>query len=315
MERIHKTLELLRNKHGFNGYIHAKIIPGASPDIIYATGLLADRVSVNIEMPSEKSLLALAPDKTKKAILKPMKTLTAGIEASKGEISLFRGKSSVKFAPAGQSTQMIIGASPESDGKIMRLSERLYGNYGLKRVFYSAYAPVPNASPTLPTVKPPLLREHRLYQADWLMRFYGFSADELSDEDANLDLNMDPKCRWAINNLDKFPVEINSADYFELLRVPGVGVTSARKIIAARKFAPLKFDNIKKMGIVLKRAMYFITCGGKALSPMNAPPDALYVKLSENKTSPWRQLTLYDAKEAEANWDGFLLPTAATTGL
>ncbi|MDR1067348.1 MAG: putative DNA modification/repair radical SAM protein [Clostridiales bacterium] len=311
MERMHKTLDILRNTHGFNGYIHAKVIPGASPGVIRAVGLLSDRVSVNIELPSENSLIALAPDKTRESILKPMKSLSTEIAISKNEMSAF-GKSSPKFAPAGQSTQMIIGASPEKDGRIMRLAQGLYDKYALKRVFYSAYIPVVKTL-AAPSAKPPTLREHRLYQADWLMRFYGFSAEELADKDADLDLNMDPKCLWALNNLDKFPIEINSADYFELLRVPGIGVVSAQKIVAARRFGSLTFDNIKKMGVALKRAMYFITCGGKAFLRVSARRESLYGKLSENKLNPWSQRVLEDITEDKPDWKKFSLSTAATT--
>ena len=265
MEQMIKAVRILREEYGFNGYIHAKVIPGSSRDLVEILGGLVDRLSVNIELPSEKSLQKLAPDKTKANILAPMKTITEKKEISRQEIIKYRH--APRFAPAGQSTQMIIGASDETDFHILRLSQALYDKYRLKRVFFSAYIPM-NNDKLLPSVetKPPLLREHRLYQADWLLRFYGFRAEEiLSEQDSMFNPLIDPKCNWALNNMHLFPVEVNSAPYEMLLRVPGIGVTGARRIIRARKTAYLDFDGLKKLGIVMKRAQYFITCKGRAM--------------------------------------------------
>lgn len=262
MEEILKVVKKLRLVHKFNGYIHVKAIPGASMELIHQTGLYADRMSVNIELPSEASLKILAPHKKREAILSPMAYIGSQSLASKEERKLARY--APKFVPAGQSTQLIVGASPESDFQIIKLSEGLYDKMNLKRVFYSAYIPV-NTDNRLPALStPPLLREHRLYQADWLLRFYEFKADELLDPDHPfLDTSLDPKAFWAINNLHLFPIEVNKADYEMLLRIPGLGVLSAKRIIKARRFAPLTFETLKKIGVALKRARYFITCQGK----------------------------------------------------
>ena len=265
-ERMVECLRLLREEYRFGGYIHAKAIPGADPLLTHRLGLLADRLSVNIELPSARSLALLAPDKKKEAVLAPMEQIRDGITVSKQELKLYRH--APRFAPAGQSTQMIVGATPESDLHILRLSEGLYRRYRLKRVFYSAYMPV-SSSPLLPApqgFRPPLLREHRLYQADWLLRYYHFRAHELLDEDhPDLDPRLDPKCCWALRHLELFPVEVSRADYELLLRVPGVGVTSARRILAARRAGPLTFEGLKGLGVVLKRAQYFLTCSGRML--------------------------------------------------
>ncbi len=263
-ELMLETLRLLRREYHFYGYIHAKAIPGASPELLGELGLLADRMSVNIELPSEHSLQLLAPDKRKQDILAPMGFLRDGIARGKQEIVRYRH--APRFAPAGQSTQLIVGATPETDLQILDLSAALYRNYQLKRVFFSAYLPVVEHR-NLPAldVKPPLLREHRLYQADWLMRFYHFEARELLDEQTpNFDPYLDPKCAWALRHLDRFPLEINRADYELLLRVPGIGVKSARRIVKARREGPLDFDGLKKLGVVLKRAIYFIVCKGRS---------------------------------------------------
>lgn len=265
MEQMIKCVRILRQDYGFNGYIHAKVIPGASQPLIEILGSLVDRISINIELPSEKSLQRLAPQKTKLNILSPMKTITEKKDIASKEMIKYRN--APRFAPAGQSTQMIIGASDETDFHILRLSQALYDRYKLKRVFFSAYIPM-NNDKLLPSldIKPPLLREHRLYQADWLLRFYGFRAEEiLSEQDNMFNPLLDPKCNWALNNMHIFPVEINTAPYELLLRVPGIGVTSARRIVAARKMAYLDFDALKKIGVVLKRAQYFITCKGRAM--------------------------------------------------
>ena len=264
MEQMIKTVRILREEYRFNGYIHAKVIPGASQQLIEIMGSLVDRISVNIELPSEKSLQKLAPQKTRTNILTPMRTITERKEIARQDMSKYRH--APRFAPAGQSTQMIIGASDETDFHILRLSQALYDKYQLERVFFSAYIPM-NTDSLLPSVdtKPPLLREHRLYQADWLLRFYGFRAEEiLSEQNSMFNTVLDPKCNWALNNMHLFPVEVNTAPYEMLLRVPGIGVTGARRIIRARKVAYIDFDGLKKLGIVLKRAQYFITCKGRS---------------------------------------------------
>ena len=264
MERMIEALRILRQEYRFNGYIHAKAIPGADPLLIERLGLLADRLSVNIELPSETSLNRLAPDKAKAAILRPMRQIAQQSAASRRELGVYRHAPA--FAPAGQSTQMIIGATPESDLHILRLTESLYQKYALKRVFYSAYLPVV-PDPRLPalTTPPPLLREHRLYQADWLLRYYDFSAAELlSDEQPNFDPYLDPKCNWALRHPEFFPVEVNAAPLAALLRVPGVGPKSARRIVADRRSQRLGMAELKRIGVVLKRAQYFITCSGRA---------------------------------------------------
>lgn len=262
-ELIIRTLMILRKEYLFNGYIHAKAIPGADSRLLQQMGLLADRMSVNIEMPSQNSLALLAPDKSKNSILEPMGFIKENISENTRDLTVY--KKAPKFSPAGQSTQMIIGASPETDNHILKLTESLYKKYKLKRVFFSAYIPVSNDAmlPSLDT-HPPLLREHRLYQADWLMRFYKFTASEILDDNSpNFNPFMDPKCNWALNHPDFFPVEINKASYEELLRVPGIGVRSAQRIIIARRHNTLNFLSLKKLGVVLKRAQYFIVCKGR----------------------------------------------------
>lgn len=264
MERMIEALRILRQEYHFNGYIHAKTIPGADAELVRRIGLLADRLSVNIELPSEASLSLLAPDKKKQGILKPMGQIAVQSAQSKKELVLYRHAPA--FAPAGQSTQMIIGATPESDRHIMGLAESLYKKYSLKRVFFSAYLPV-NSDSRLPAldVRPPLLREHRLYQADWLLRYYDFSAWELlTEEEPNFDPYLDPKCTWAVRHPEFFPVEINTAPKAALLRIPGIGPKSALRILSARRQQHLGRAELKRMGVVLKRAQYFITCNGRA---------------------------------------------------
>lgn len=299
-ERMLQTLALLRNEYRFNGYIHAKAIPGADPELTYELGLLADRLSVNIELPSEASLNLLAPDKAKAAILAPMKQIRDGAEQSRRELKLYRH--APRFAPAGQSTQMIVGATPESDRHILSLTEGLYQKYRLKRVFFSAYIPVSDNRnlPAPAGFKPPLLREHRLYQADWLLRFYGFTAGDLLDEGhQNFDAALDPKSEWALRHPEFFPVEVNRADYEVLLRVPGIGVTGARRIVTARRCGPLNFEGLKRLGIVMKRAQYFITCGGRMLPGLRCSREGVYrrlagLELGELPGEGWEQLTLFD---------------------
>lgn len=266
MERLYETVFILRKEYNFNGYIHVKTIPGCSKELIDKLGNLVDRTSINIELPSSDSLKLLAPQKEKTGILTPMKYISNNIKVSSQEKSKYKDK----FVPAGQTTQLIVGATPETDFKIMKLSEGLYNNFKLKRVYYSAYVSINNDS-NLPALKaPPLLRENRLYQADWLIRFYGFKIDDLLDNShPNFNNFLDPKCDWAIRHIENFPVEINKADYYTLLKVPGIGVTSAKRIITARRSFNLTFDNLKSLGIVLKRARYFITCNGKYYDNIN----------------------------------------------
>ncbi len=374
MELICQTLYRLRYEYHFNGYIHVKAIPGAHPSLVEQAGYLADRMSVNLELPTAESLKALAPGKTREKILTPIRQIKKGIleqnqkyldapldfawpesrravtdtvckewpgadrRASQGEsgnnvyIRMDRDKrngqreigmaNSVShmgrnvwvpddrhrernFVPAGQSTQMIVGATPENDYHMIRVAEALYQNFDMKRVFYSAFVRVNDDSrlPILPG-GPPLLREHRLYQADWLLRFYGFQADELlSEERPNFNILLDPKCDWALRHLECFPVEINRADYATLLRVPGLGVKSARRILAARRMAALDFPDLKKLGVVLKRALYFITCSGKTMYPIRIDEDyitAHLIPVEHQKNwqlehhGMYRQLSLFD---------------------
>ena len=264
-ERMLSVLRLLRNEYHFGGYIHAKTIPGTSPELIRQMGFLADRLSVNVELPSEQSLHLLAPDKGRHSIFRPMKQISVAGEESKKELTLYRH--APKFAPAGQSTQMIIGATGESDYEIMAVTEALYQNFDLKRFFFSAFINV-NQDASLPALEigPPLRREHRLYQADFLLRYYGFEAGELlSPSRPNFNIFLDPKCDWALGHMESFPVEISTADYNTLLRVPGIGVKSASRIVKARRTGSLDYSHLKKMGVVLKRAVYFITCNGRMM--------------------------------------------------
>lgn len=263
MELMIKSLELLRYKYNFWGYIHAKTIPGASAELVWRLGLVADRLSVNVELPSENSLKRLAPNKTRKAIFTPMAQIANGHSNNKKELTVY--KNTPRFASAGQATQMIIGASPETDYSILKLASGLYDKYEMKRVFYSAYIPVVEDC-KLPSIdtKPPLLREHRLYQADFLMRQYEFAADEiLCDEAPNFNPYLDPKCNWAIHNMHLFPVDVNTAEREMLLRVPGIGPTSVRRIMVARRHTKLGMAELKKIGVVLKRAQYFILAADK----------------------------------------------------
>ncbi|MCI8948522.1 MAG: putative DNA modification/repair radical SAM protein [Lachnospiraceae bacterium] len=368
MEQIFQVLWKLRRELHFNGYIHVKAIPGADPALIEQTGFLADRMSVNLELPTAEGLKKLAPGKTRDKILKPMKQIQTGIakqlnqegiclppgdesrlkqeEASllpdpaggirvlnskAGEVSkkpygskrLHLGRSRYGnyglgrvfgkrdyFVPAGQSTQMIVGATPESDFQMLAVAEALYQKFGLKRVFYSAYISV-NEDSSLPILPggPPLLREHRLYQADWLMRYYGFDAGELlSESQPNFNVFLDPKCDWALRHLEQFPVEVNRAGYEMLLRVPGMGVKSVGRIVAARKTAVLTFADLKKMGVVLKRAQYFITCSGKLMNPVKIDQDYITSQLlGDERRNAWdiqhkdsyRQLSLFDDMHIE----------------
>lgn len=356
MDLIYQTLYQLRVLYQFNGYIHVKAIPGADEELIERVGWLADRMSVNLELPTADGLKALAPNKNRKNILRPMKQIQNGIYSNRMElglknrqvllpdpnalstnsmqnsmvatgmsnqdISMMHKQNALRvkrlsaptmkqgdraFVPAGQSTQMIIGATPENDFELVSVAEALYRNFNLKRVFYSAFIKV-NEDSMLPTLPggPPLLREHRLYQADWLMRYYGFSSTELlSEQKPNFNVLLDPKCDWAIRNLHLFPVEINKADYYTLLRVPGIGVKSASRIMEARRHTKLDYKDLKKIGVVLKRAIYFITCNGKTMYSMNfnenfitnqltSLEDKITLGLSDNTT--YQQLSLFDVK-------------------
>ena len=267
MELICETVYKLRTIHRFQGYIHVKAIPGADPALIQKAGFLVDRMSVNLEMATAEGLRAIAPNKHRKNILKPMRQIQNGITENKNELMLYHH--APHFCEAGQSTQMVIGALPESDYQIMSVAENLYDKFALKRVYYSAFVNV-NGDKDLPSLTggAPLLREHRLYQADWVLRFYHFKVEELLTEDRpNFNTALDPKADWAVRHLEHFPVEINRADYQMLLRVPGIGVKSARRIQAARRFGNLNFEDLKKIGVVLKRALYFITCNGRMMYP------------------------------------------------
>jgi putative DNA modification/repair radical SAM protein len=312
MERMYACLHLLREVYGFSGYIHAKILPGVSPELLYQIGLVSDRLSVNIEFPSEESLSRFAPQKKAAGILNPMRQITqtqmeqktlrapglmgrlSPIGANIAEhaepyydlssdfpkhqnlVTADRRKNYKEaFAPAGQTTQMIIGASPESDRQILKMSEALYRKFSLKRVYFSAYIPVMEA-PELPALftAPPLKREHRLYQADWLLRFYGFTADEiLTEENPSLDIDLDPKIIWALHHIEQFPIEVNKATMEELLRIPGIGNISAKRIFRQRRIAAVCYDDLKKMGVVLKRARYFLTCSGKYYGDKKLEPE------------------------------------------
>jgi putative DNA modification/repair radical SAM protein len=397
MELIGRTLQMLRTQHHFNGYIHCKAIPGADPDLIEMVGWFADRMSVNLELPTADGLKQLAPHKNRKHILSPIRQIQSGIEESQQSLGMMGGNKSAYwhtrrmvegqsieqkrsqdavlhlehkqvmlekqgfskteqirkqiltgwddspsevmspivtpknglmkynqfggnrgFVPAGQSTQMIIGATPESDYEIMAVTEALYQKFDLKRVFYSAFIRV-NEDNSLPMIPggPPLLREHRLYQADWLLRYYGFEAKELlTKERPNFNVFLDPKCNWAIGHLDQFPIEVNKADYYNLLRVPGIGPKSAGRIVKARKSAKLRFEDLKKMGVVLKRAVYFLTCDGQMMYPTKLEENyitnqmiGIKERLPKNLSSDgmtFEQISLFDHQKIE-------LPTTIQT--
>ncbi len=285
MELLLETVIRLRKLYNFNGYIHLKGIPGADEFMMQKAAMYVDRISYNIELPSEKSLKLLAPQKSKENIIQPIKNLSVKYKTAKEE--------KIKnFLPAGQTTQMIVGASPETDGQIIKLTESLYSKFALKRVYYSSYVPMNTTSTLLPTKPVGLLREHRLYQADWLLRFYGFNAKEILDENENLDLSVDPKCAWALKHIECFPVEINTAPPEVLVRVPGIGFISASKIVHARKFGKLDFADLYKMRVVMKRAIHFITCKGKFYGQEKLPIVKNLLMLSE-KSESYEQLSLF----------------------
>ena len=280
MERLIETIYLLRYKYKFNGYIHAKAIPGASPYLIKKLGSLVDRLSTNIELPTDTSLKMLAPDKKTKDINNSMITI--------------RNNISKTFAPAGSSTQMIIGATKDSDKDILEKSANMYKYFHLKRVFYSAYIPV-NQDKLLPSISiPPLKRENRLYQADWLLRFYKFRVDELFDNNNNFNYLVDPKTDWALRHLEEFPKEINKVSFNELIRIPGIGITSAKKIVSARKVFKIEFKDLKNMGVSLKRAKYFITCNNKYFNNLSYLNKELITINLLNDDIKERQLSLFD---------------------
>ena len=302
MELLFQTMWLLRNKYRFQGYIHLKAIPGADPRLLEQVGYLVDRMSVNLELPTAEGLAKLAPNKNRKTILTPMRQIQNGIAQSKNELAVYRHAPS--FVSGGQSTQMIVGATPETDYQIVNVAESLYQKFKLKRVFYSAYVQI-NQDKDLPALPggPPLLREHRLYQADFLMRFYGFEAGELLSEDRpNFNVLLDPKADWALRHLELFPVEINRADYNMLLRIPGIGVKSAQKIVKARRGCTITFEHLKKMNVSLKRALYFITCNGKMLYRTKIEEDYITRNLLNVKERlpfdvdgvTYKQVTLFD---------------------
>ena len=302
MELLFQTIWLLRNKYRFQGYIHLKAIPGADPRLVEQVGYLVDRMSVNLELPTAEGLAKLAPNKSRKTILTPMRQIQNGIVQSKNELAVYRNAPS--FVSGGQSTQVIVGATPETDYQIVNVAESLYQKFRLKRVFYSAYVQI-NQDKDLPALPggPPLLREHRLYQADFLMRFYGFEAKELlSEQRPNFNVLLDPKADWALRHLELFPVEINRADYNMLLRIPGIGVKSAQKIVKARRGCTITFEHLKKMNVSLKRALYFITCNGKMLYRTKIEEDYITRNLLNVKERlpfdvdgvTYKQVTLFD---------------------
>ena len=309
MELLYETIFRLRTVHHFQGYIHVKAIPGADPRIVEMMGFLVDRMSVNLELPTAEGLRMLAPNKHRRNILAPMRQIQQGIQTSKNELTIYRNARS--FVPAGQSSQVIVGATPESDYQIISVAENLYQKFDLKRVFYSAFVHV-NEDKDLPALPggPPLLREHRLYQADWLMRFYQFKADELLDSTRpNFNILLDPKADWALRHLECFPVEINRADYQVLLRIPGVGVKSAQRIARARKNGNLNFEDLKKIGVVLKRAIYFITCNGRMMYNTRLEEDYITRNLLNIKEklpfdvagATYQQISLFD--DQRFSWD------------
>jgi putative DNA modification/repair radical SAM protein len=301
MELLNRAVRTLRETHRFNGYIHLKLVPGADPRLVEEAGRLAERVSVNIELPTRESLALLAPDKSREAVIAPMRQV-AGLITERQEERRLRRKPP-PFAPAGQSTQLVVGAGGESDLQIVRLAEGLYHRLNLKRVYYSAFIPV-GGDPRLPALPgPPLLREHRLYQADWLLRYYGFSAGELLDEGhPQLDPELDPKCGWALRHRHLFPVEVNRVDYETLLRIPGIGVRSAQRIVRARRAGHLSLDDLPLLGVVMKRARYFVVARGRYAGEL--APDAAGLRgMLVQKTSPRKpeQLSLFEMMPSPLN--------------
>ena len=296
MERLVRIAQDLRTIHRFNGYIHLKSIPGASRELIKKAGLYADRMSVNIEIPKEESLKLLAPEKDHKSVFEPMGFIREGVLENKEDKKHL--KHVPRFVPAGQSTQMIVGATPETDKDILLLSSALYNQPTMRRVYYSGYVSVNTYDSRLPVLKqPPLVRENRLYQADWLLRFYHFNVNEIVDEiHTNLDLDVDPKLAWALRHPEQFPVDINKDDYERILRVPGIGVKSALQIVNSRRFNRITSYHLKKMGVVMKKAKYFITCG--ELTNMFSGPT---IGINEIHPERLRPLLLSDKQKKEIN--------------
>lgn len=303
MELMIRAVQILRREHRFNGYIHLKILPGVDRELAIQAGRLADRVSVNIELPTRQSLALLAPQKFPRAIVDPMRQLSEAIREAREERKAF--SRAPVFAPAGQSTQVIIGATPESDLRLIQLSERLYREMHLKRVYYSAFLPV-RPDPRLPALSgPSLLREHRLYEADWLIRFYSFRSDELLDENhPQLPEDIDPKAGWALRNRQVFPVDVNRADYHLLLRVPGIGIRSARRITEARRVQKLSLEDLKKLGVVMKRARYFVAANGKVSEGAELNDERLRMAIAAGHSDKGRQraqLPLFPSESQSGN--------------
>lgn len=301
MEMLIRVAKDLREKHRFGGYIHLKSIPGASRELLHLAGCYADRTSVNIELPSQTSLKRLAPDKEYSAIFQPMNFFSERQIEYKSEsraLAKYSNRKLPPFLPAGQTTQMIVGASPESDFQILTLSNSFYQNQKLKRVYYSGYIPLNNDARLPTNIKPPLLREHRLYQADWLMRFYGFRYNEILDEKTpNLDEELDPKSAWALRHPECFPVDLNTADYEMILRVPGIGVRSAKRIVAGRRFCRVGIDELRQMGVALNRAKYFIYHRELPRLTRTFYPEQLRYRLVGRLQQP-QQLSLFDIPSA-----------------
>jgi putative DNA modification/repair radical SAM protein len=294
MERLVRVAKQLRLEHNFNGYIHLKAIPGASDELMHEAGLFADRLSVNIEIPSEENLKKVAPEKNYKEVFEPMNYLAGAIEGFKEEKKVV--KKAPLFAPAGQSTQMVIGATPENDQHILNLASDMYKEQKLRRVYYSGYIPISDDN-RLPALKQaPLIRENRLYQSDWLMRFYGFKVEEIvNDQHPDLDLELDPKLAYALRNPQHFPIDINKAPYEMILRIPGIGVKSAKKIVAARKHRALRLEHLKKIGIVMKRAKYFMLTADPTFKEIDFYPDVIREQLTHEKykKTQTQQLSLF----------------------
>lgn len=293
MEQMIAVAKKLRLEENFNGYIHMKVIPGASQELIHEIGLYVDRVSVNIELAENKTLKLLAPDKKPNDISTSMGLIRRNQIQNIEEKKLF--KSTPSFIPAGQTTQMIIGAGGESDFAILNRSENLYKNFGLKRVYYSAYVPVNKSGILANTDAVPMVREHRIYQADWLLRFYNFKAEEILDEkNPFIDPLLDPKANWAVQNWHLFPMEINRASYKDLIRIPGIGVTSAKRIVMVRRHNVIKYEHLKKLGVVIKRAKYFITVNGEFMGFRKESPELIRNALMEKEKMEMQQLKLFN---------------------
>ncbi len=299
MEQLNSVVRKLRNEYRFNGYIHMKAIPGADPLLVHEAGLLADRLSVNIEIPTEQQLKILAPEKDHHSVFSPMDLIHREMNSSREERKKFRN--APRFTPAGQSTQLIIGASPETDFTILKLASGLYNRQKLKRVYYSGFVPVNAYDNRLPALQqPPLVRENRLYQADWLMRFYHFRYDEILDNNHDqLDLRMDPKLAYALRNPHIFPIDLDKASYEEILRVPGIGVRSAKIIVANRRYGRITFEHLKRMGVALNRARYFILCRELPQPAKGLYPEQIRRKLVKSTAGAGTQLSLFPSEQID----------------